>query len=156
IQIATDLELESIATHGYFEYIFTITNKAKQSHKVTLTLPAEVGRSYGDHFRAISRSVEVAPESTLRVSLYQPVSPPLGGTDVAVRIDDKLQSRTLPLNSRRDGRKPDRSISVLVLAPGKEQFEFGGVRIPGEFVRNEVPGVEFLLSDTPLRDAATN
>jgi len=102
ILIVADPEPEAAGTHGYVEYAFTVSNKSERSHKVTLTLPAEQHHAYLDHIRAISRSVEVAPKSSVRVSLYVPSSPGTSGNNVAVRIDDAPQNRTLELRLRED------------------------------------------------------
>src|SRR5262249_24032838 len=148
IQIIADAEPEGVTGHGYLEYTFTVSNRSTLPHKVRLTLPAEVRRPSGGYFQAISRSVEVAPKSTVPVSLYQPFPPPLDGSDVAVCIDDALQKRALQfalrppedfddLARRRDTPefieafgKGNKALLVLVLSPGRQQLKFGDLFLP--------------------------
>src|SRR5947209_6543812 len=75
IKVAVEPEPQGEATHGYFEYAFTITNASEQPHKVTLTLPANRHYAYGNYIRALSRSVEVAGRGSARLSLYLPFHP---------------------------------------------------------------------------------
>lgn len=85
-------------THGYFEYVFLVTNQsADQSHVVSLRMPNERYIIRGDYLREIRRSVRVGPGETVRLTLLQPDYPPLGGKDVAVFIDDRRQERELTL-----------------------------------------------------------
>jgi hypothetical protein len=85
--------------HGYTEYVFSIVNKsATNSHGVTLSLPKETYRTSGDRIRSITRAVDVGPNSTARISLFQPFQPMLMGMGVDVRIDDREQRDGLSLN----------------------------------------------------------
>ncbi len=86
--------------HGYFEYVFLVHNKsAERPHTVGLSIPFEksFGYRYGDYIRDLRRSVPVGANETVRVALWQPDYPPLGGRDVAVTIDDQKQERELTL-----------------------------------------------------------
>ena len=77
--------------HGYLEYRISITNhSAKDAHAVKLLFPMEGSSSGGDRLRRISRSVKVAPSSTVRVSLLHP-SLPIWGGGLGVVIDGRTQ-----------------------------------------------------------------
>ncbi|MDK1032324.1 MAG: hypothetical protein QGD94_09985, partial [Planctomycetia bacterium] len=82
------------STHGYAEYRISITNRSpKLAHKVTLAMPAEAGDS---QLKRVTRTVTVAPGSTVWVSLLQP---PLGMGYGGVRviIDGSWQREALRL-----------------------------------------------------------
>jgi hypothetical protein len=85
-------------THGYFEYVFLVTNQsAERPHVVSLRMPNERYIIRGDYLREVYRSVRVGPGETVRLTLLQPDYPPVGGKDIAVFIDDRRQERELPL-----------------------------------------------------------
>lgn len=85
-------------THGYFEYVFLVTNRsADRPHQVSLRLPNERYIIRGDYLREVRRTVRVGPGETVRLTLLQPDYPPVGGKDVAVFVDDRRQERELPL-----------------------------------------------------------
>jgi hypothetical protein len=82
--------------HGYVAYSFMITNRStKKSHTVALSLPDDTYRSAG--MGQVSRSAEVAPNTKVLMTLYQP---PLRsyGQNVTVRIDGKRQDKPLPVD----------------------------------------------------------
>ena len=85
-------------THGYFEYVFLVTNQsAERPHMVSLRMPNERYIIRGDYLREVRRTVRVGPSETVRLALLQPDYPAVGGKDVAVFIDDRRQERELPL-----------------------------------------------------------
>jgi hypothetical protein len=85
-------------THGYFEYVFLVTNQSSErSYRVSLHLPGDRYIIRGDYLRDVRRTVQVGPGETVRVTLLQPDYPPVGGSGVAVFIDDRRQERELPL-----------------------------------------------------------
>jgi hypothetical protein len=114
--------------HGYFEHRFRIVNSSRdQPHTVTLTLPAR-GESYpGSQIRSISKTIEVDKGGDVSVSLFQPSTPAILGTDVGVRIDGESREPHLPIRidsafdpRRRSSRSMARSMgssgqSVLIL-----------------------------------------
>ncbi len=92
-------------SHGYIEYRFEIANDSpKNGHRVTLTLPPSrrgYGGHWGPHLRSISKTVEVAPESTVNVSLFQP-DVPINFGNVGVDIDGNSQEREVQVNVKRN------------------------------------------------------
>lgn len=67
------------AQHGYAEYGFAIVNTGKESHTITLQIPAQ--NHGGDNIiRSIQRSVEIRGGDSARLSLFQPPSPFLSTT----------------------------------------------------------------------------
>lgn len=85
------------SNHGYQEYRATVINHSSaQTHRVTLVLPNQPYNTNGNVFREIRRAVEVAPQATAVVSLFQPPLP-LEGVDVRVLIDGRPQETPLPL-----------------------------------------------------------
>ena len=71
--------------HGYVEYRVLVRNlSAEQSRRVTLTIPGRLWRT-GSGLERVSRSVDVGPRSTRRISLFQPHIPLYGdGMHIAV------------------------------------------------------------------------
>jgi hypothetical protein len=92
ILLSVDPEPKGESTHGYVEYWITLTNQSSQkAHQVTLTLPETEYPSREDRIRVLTRTVEVGPGATVRVSLLQPDRPALDGKDLAVAIDGRRQ-----------------------------------------------------------------
>ena len=62
------------ATHGYLEYRVTVANRSKdQAHHVQLSLGRQgYGYGFGHYLQGLSRTVEVSPGATVKVSLFQP------------------------------------------------------------------------------------
>jgi hypothetical protein len=84
--------------HGYYEYVFLLTNQSTdKSHTVSLRLPGDRYIIRGDYLREVRRTVQLGPGETARVTLLQPDYPPVGGSGVAVFIDDRRQDRELSL-----------------------------------------------------------
>jgi hypothetical protein len=87
-----------MGSHGYNEWVFGLTNTSKESpHTVTLTLPARSYAIGGDQIREITRTVEVKPSQTVRVSLLQPCLPALAGDGLAVAVDGRTQEEPIRL-----------------------------------------------------------
>ena len=85
-------------THGYYEYVFLVTNQsADRPHVVSLRIPNVGYTLRGDYLRELRRTVRVGPGETVRLPLLQPDYPPVAGRDVAVYIDDRRQENDLPL-----------------------------------------------------------
>ena len=91
-------------THGYLEYRLTVRNKSAEAHRVALTVPrSRPGMMRGESYlRSLRRAVEVGPESTAVVSLFQPDLPIHFGSDVEVEIDGQVQTDALFLNVQTD------------------------------------------------------
>src|SRR5262249_14808615 len=81
------------SSHGYFEYVFLVTNRsAERPHTVTLSVPDQKSYTGSDYIRELRRTVvQVGPKETVRVALLQPDYPHLGGEDVAVFLDERRQ-----------------------------------------------------------------
>ncbi len=86
------------AGHGYSEYIFRIRNQsADRAHSVSLALPFEKRNIEGDSLRELRRTVQVGANETMRLSLFQPDHPPIGGQNVAVTVDGQRSEREMTL-----------------------------------------------------------
>ncbi len=86
------------AGHGYSEYIFRVRNQsADRPHSVSLSLPFEKRYIAGDSLRELRRTVQVGANETLRLSLFQPDHPPIGGSNVAVTVDGQRSDREIML-----------------------------------------------------------
>ena len=82
--------------HGYIEYRATIINRSsQQTHRVTLRLPATLTGADSTALRALTRTIEVAPQSTVTLSLFKPPLE-IGGSGIAVLIDGVEQDELLP------------------------------------------------------------
>jgi hypothetical protein len=88
ISIAAQPPLPGRSTHGYAEYSFIVQNSStSKSHVVTLEIPKEE-YSYGYHIYPLSRTVKIAPQTAVKLRLYQPYFP-LNGRSVRVIVDGK-------------------------------------------------------------------
>lgn len=77
--------------YGYAEHAFVVVNhSADQLHRVTLTAPQSSGSQSAHRLTRLSRTVEVAPGTTSRVSIPQPPVA-LGGLAFTVSIDGREQ-----------------------------------------------------------------
>jgi hypothetical protein len=86
-------------THGYIEYRLTVRNKSAEPHRVALTVPrSRPGFQGQNYLRFLRRAVEVGPDSTATVSLFQPDLPILFGNDVEIAIDGQAQADSLFMN----------------------------------------------------------
>lgn len=89
--------------HGYAEYRIAVSNRSpEKTHQVALVLP-ESSYGYESHIRKMTRSVVVAPSTTVRVSLFQPPVQ-MHGSSLGVAIDGKMQEEKVPLSIRNHGR----------------------------------------------------
>ena len=58
IQVLAAPQPKDDCSHGYTEYVFTVTNQsADRAHEVTLTVPHYNYRPAQDHFQAITRKI---------------------------------------------------------------------------------------------------
>ncbi len=100
VTVAVEAEPRNQQTHGYSEYVFSVSNRSRDTkHTVTLLFPRdELGR-YGDHIRTVSSTVTVGPEDTARIVLLVPFFPPTFGGNLRVAIDGRNQDDSLRLTS---------------------------------------------------------
>src|SRR5262245_19434140 len=79
-------------THGYVEHRFIVENLSEtEKHRVTLTLPRWLGNYYsGHHLRALRKTMDLGPNETAQVSLWQP--------DLAMAINNAVE---LEIDGRR-------------------------------------------------------
>jgi hypothetical protein len=93
------------STHGYLEYLIDVRNGSEsQTRRVTLTLPADGYRYRFDSIRSLSRTVQVGPKETVRMSLLQPDHPPISGKGLAVSIDGRREDDIVPLRPNETSR----------------------------------------------------
>ncbi len=107
---------------GYFEFRIKVRNHSKTApHKVRLFYPAAgQSRAYEDTLQRNSRTVEVAPDTTMLVSLFQPKLS-LSNFQLVVEIDGRRQEEMPNLPSMlvqtfRYGSSPSGVPSLLVLS----------------------------------------
>ncbi len=100
IVITVRSEPKGQATHGYAEYVFTVTNRStERGHQVTLVLPQDAsGPRYMDSIRSVSRTVQVEPQTTLQVALLHPDYPLIMGNGLKVIIDGREQEGGVPVS----------------------------------------------------------
>jgi hypothetical protein len=90
IEITLEGVPQGSSWHGYCEYVFRIHNKStERPHTVGVVVPFEKGFVYGDYIRELQRTVSVGANETVRLSLFQPDHPPLGGRNAAVILDGR-------------------------------------------------------------------
>lgn len=82
-------------SHGYLEHIISLSNSSTKSHIVTLEGPAN-SHGNGDYIRKVSRTVELAPSSKTKVSLFLPPVD-IQGRNLDVIIDGKKQPKELKI-----------------------------------------------------------
>ncbi|HEY7309407.1 MAG TPA: hypothetical protein VH643_08630 [Gemmataceae bacterium] len=98
IEVTIQSEPKGKSHHGYFEYVFLVSNHSgERPHTVTVSIPNQRGFSGWDHIRDLRRTVRIGGNETARVELLQPDSPPVGGEDVTVFIDERRQEHPVPL-----------------------------------------------------------
>ena len=97
IAIASQPPLPGRSACGYTEYSFILQNNSlSKAHRVTLELPKSDGM-FGARIYPLSRTVNIAPQATVKLLLYQPhIS--LTGSGVRVIIDGSEWDSGNPLN----------------------------------------------------------
>jgi hypothetical protein len=101
VQPQPSVEGAAPASHpgGYIEYRVVVHNGSKTvDHQVRLIQPTRSVGQYGEYLERNSKTVQVAHESTLVVSLFQP-SLPVFDESMAVEIDGQLQKDLVELPS---------------------------------------------------------
>jgi hypothetical protein len=163
--VVIDLELkpEGSSNQGSNEYVFGVRNEsATQGHRVTLIIPNEAG--YGnDRLISVSRTVDVRPKESARVSLLYPFFPPISGSGVKVIIDGRtygtpaLPAIPLALPGAGSYMRGGRADQPLVLVSPEVSEEFF---IRGQNVINEIGHVvaqnQIEVAKTPLAGWSTN
>jgi hypothetical protein len=136
---------------GYQEFRATISNHSPaKAHRVTLVFPHQLYRLRGNAIREMTRTVEVAPNATAVVSLFQPPLS-LAGAGVRVLIDGREQETPLPftfnaatgmpghgsseapvLVSEEIVKRgvPDRADEILKAGPGSWSFDYARAELP--------------------------
>jgi hypothetical protein len=135
IEITLTSEPRGTSSHGYAEFQFLVVNHSTQApHDVLITYPKS-GYGYGqDYLRAVSRSVTVEPNKSVRVSLAFPerLHPDNGG-GAGIAIDGREQEDPLSvgggLSSRGygggyGGRSYGSGVPILVLYSQKVDTRF--------------------------------
>jgi len=98
IDIVLESEPRGESWHGYFEYAFIVTNRSRErAHTVSLSLPGEKYILRGDYLRDVRRTEQVGAKQRVRITLLQPDYPPIGGSGLAITIDDHRQEREVML-----------------------------------------------------------
>lgn len=83
------------STHGYAEYVVTITNQSPRRRIVSLALPArEYSRGIG--IDSLTRTVAVEPGAVAKVSLWQPALSLNGAQALGVTIDGTEMQENVP------------------------------------------------------------
>jgi hypothetical protein len=99
LRITVEPEPKPGASHGYTEYIFVVQNRSTdRSHDVRLTMPRTHDSHGGEELREVSRSFQVGPGATARVSLLVPYHPAIMGGSATVAIDGREQEETLTVH----------------------------------------------------------
>jgi len=107
--------------HGYVEYVFRVQNHSPdQPHQVEIVLPADGYGSRGS-LQAVSRTVVVAPNTTVSVSLMQ-CALDLSGTNAAVFVDGRPQEQSLEMSVVSHGERPyygrSRDLRMVLMTRG--------------------------------------
>src|SRR5438105_4019876 len=98
ITVTAPPDAKGNSSHGYTELTYVVQNKSDVSHKVRLFAPRYNYSPSKEHIREISRTAEVGPNASVRMTLYIPDSPDLAGNSVGVSIDGRTQDINLRLN----------------------------------------------------------
>ena len=126
ITVSPELHPRVNTLHGYAEYRIAVSNRSPdKARQVTLILPG-TSHSYGQHIREMTRSVVVAPSTTVHVSLLQPPVP-MPGRDLRVAIDGKMQKEEMPLPIFTHGRNV--YMSRVVTAGGGRRIHIGTTKL---------------------------
>lgn len=145
IEVTIQSEPRGKSSHGYFEYVFLVTNhSAERPHTVTLSIPDQRGFTGWDHIRDLRQTVQIGGNETARVELLQPDTPPVGGEDVTVFIDERRQEHAVPLRpNATEGRGGfyGRSSYRLYSAGTSELLILKSRSIRKEFPRLTLPAV---------------
>ncbi len=116
VAVAVEAEPRNESHHGYSEFVFTVANRSRdRAHRVTLTLPRDDFNYFSDRLRSVGRTVEVGPESTVRVALLVPIYPPVLGNNLRVGIDGRDQEAPVRLGRISSG---GRGGSYAMSSPG--------------------------------------
>ncbi|MCI0381019.1 MAG: hypothetical protein L0Y72_18685 [Gemmataceae bacterium] len=85
--------------HGYVEHRFLVENYSEtQNHRVDITIPrTRISNRYGYTLRSITNYVDVAPQSSAVLSIFQPDIAFNYANDAEVILDGKTQDRPLSI-----------------------------------------------------------
>ncbi|HNV69926.1 MAG TPA: hypothetical protein PKO06_09525 [Candidatus Ozemobacteraceae bacterium] len=111
IAVSVESPVGTEFTHGYAEFRVSITNRSlSTAHDVKLTVP---GNNYSRETLTVTRTVNVAANSTTQVSLFQPCVAYMND-GMAVEIDGARQSEVVRANCLNQRSYYGPFISVLI------------------------------------------
>ncbi len=111
IAVSVESPVGTEFSHGYAEFRITITNRsATKAHDVRLTIP---GNTYSRETLTVTRTVNVAANSTTQVSLFQPCVAYMND-GMAVEIDGSRQSEIVRANCLNQRSNYGPFIAVLI------------------------------------------
>ena len=116
IDIAIDRPRDDKTSHGYISYSIQVQNRsADKMRRVKISIePDETALSHEERIKSVSRTIEVAPNATVRTRILQPNLNPVGRPlKAAVWIDGQKQMKPLRL----DGFSRIRLHSIFIMTP---------------------------------------
>lgn len=113
------------STHGYAEYVVTITNKSPRRRVLTLSLPAR-GYSRGGGLDSLTRTVAVEPGTVAKVSLWQPALSLNGAAALGVSIDGVEMEENVPGTGIAHGNGYWRERPLLLMSQGASKAGLQG------------------------------
>jgi hypothetical protein len=113
------------STHGYAEYIVTITNKSSRRRVVSLALPARE-YSRGNGIDSLTRTVAVEPGVVAKVSMWQPALSINGALALGVTIDGIEMQENVPGVSINHGNGYWRDRPLLLMSQGASKAGLQG------------------------------
>lgn len=113
------------STHGYAEYVVTITNKSPRRRVLTLSLPAR-GYSRGGGLDSLTRTVAVEPGAVAKVSLWQPALSLNGASALGVTIDGVEMEENIPSVGIAHGNGYWRERPLLLMSQGASKAGLQG------------------------------
>jgi hypothetical protein len=156
--------VESIASfvefgNGYEEYRATVVNLSSQGvHQVTLVAPGAQESGSGTNTVLLRRTVDVAPSSTVQVSLFRPQSD-AGGRDFAVIIDGVRQKDAVPAVVARTGawvRRANNRLALLISQRVSRSKLMSEAAVEEGLKEATEIDVAYLPYDVPLNEWSAN
>jgi hypothetical protein len=113
------------STHGYVEYIISISNRSPKRRTVALSLPAR-GYGRGGGLESLTRTVTVEPGAVAKVSLWQPALSINGAPALGVTIDGREMQENVPGVSVAHGNGYWRDRPLLLMSQGASKTGLQG------------------------------